>query len=203
MDWVATAAGRSGRPSVASLSFGGHYLASINTAAANLISSGVTTVVAAGNTNIDAANVSPASTPSVITVGASTITDAKAFYSNYGAVLGVWAPGTQRVDIEITETVSYFLSGSDVISTWNNNGTEMLSGTSMAAPYVAGYAAYLLTLDSSLTPATVASTIESQSLKNVLSGIRKFIDGPTFITLNSLSISIAAGTTNALLNNGL
>ena len=105
MDWVATAARRSGRPSVASLSFGGHYLASVNTVTANLISSGVTTVVAAGNTNIDAANVSPAITPSVITVGASTINDAKAFYSNYGAVLDVWAPGTRSIGIEITETV--------------------------------------------------------------------------------------------------
>ena len=73
----------------------------------------------------------------------------------------------------------------------------------MATPLVSSYPAYILTLDSSLTPATVAYTIESQSLKNVLSGIRKFIDGPTLITLNSLRISTAAGTTNALLNNGL
>lgn len=93
MNWVATAAGNSGRPSVASLSFGGNYLASVNTAAANLVSSGVTTVVAACNSDTDAANYSPASTPSVITVGAITIDDAKAPYSNYGAALDIWAPG--------------------------------------------------------------------------------------------------------------
>jgi len=50
----------------------------------------------------------------------------------------------------------------------------MLSGTSMAASHVAGYAAYLLTLDSALTPATVLATIKSQALKNTLTGIRKF-----------------------------
>lgn len=93
MDWVANTARNSGRPSVASLSLGGRYLASVNAAAANLVSSGVTTVVAATNFDSDAVDYSPASTPSVITVGATTIDDAKAPYSNYGAVLNVWAPG--------------------------------------------------------------------------------------------------------------
>lgn len=75
----------------------------------------------------------------------------------------------------------------------------------MATPHVSGYAAYLLTLDSSLTPAAVGSTIKSQSLKNALSGIRKFINlsTSTSVTGNSLSLSIAPGTTNALLNNHL
>jgi subtilisin family serine protease len=48
----------------------------------------------------------------------------------------------------------------------------------MAAPHVAGYAAYLLTLDSSLTPDAVRSTINSNALTNVLSGIRKLISPP-------------------------
>ena len=95
MDWVAGAAKSSGRPSVASLSLGGGIVASVNAAAANLVSSGVTTVVAAGNNNADAANYSPASTPSVITVGASTIADGKASFSNWGSVVDIWAPGTQ------------------------------------------------------------------------------------------------------------
>ena len=177
MDWVCKAARSSGRPSVASLSIGGPYFDPANVAATNLVSCGVTTVVAAGNSNDDAANFSPASAPSVITVGATTIADAKADYSNYGAVIDVWAPGTQEIGVEITQTVSSFPSGSNVISTWNNNGIKTLSGTSMATPHVSGYVAYLLTLDSSLTPDTVASTIKSQSLKNVLSGIRRFING--------------------------
>jgi len=95
MDWVAGAAKSSGRPSVASLSLGGAFLASVNEATANLVSSGVTTVVAAGNSWTDAADTSPASTPSAITVGASTIADEKAFFSNYGAVVDIWAPGMQ------------------------------------------------------------------------------------------------------------
>ena len=67
----------------------------MNTAAANLVSSGVTAVAAAGNNNGNAANISPASAPSVITVGASTINDEKAVNSNWGAVIDIWAPGTQ------------------------------------------------------------------------------------------------------------
>jgi len=64
--------------------------------------------------------------------------------------------------------------GDDIISTWNDGKTASEGGTSMATPHVAGYAALLLTLDSSLTPATVDSTIKSKALKNVLSDIRKF-----------------------------
>jgi len=87
INWVTKVAKNSSRPSVASLSFGGGFYASVNTVAANLVSSGVTTVVAAYNDGADAANYSPAGTLSVITVGASTIDDAKAYYSNYGPVL--------------------------------------------------------------------------------------------------------------------
>jgi len=75
----------------------------------------------------------------------------------------------------------------------------------MAAPHVAGYVAYLLTLDSSLTPATIESTIKSKALKGAIADIRKFTDSPitTSVVRVSLFLSIAAGTTNALLNNGL
>lgn len=166
MDWVAKTAANSSRPSVASLSLGGGYTASVNSAAANLVSSGVTTVVAANNDNRDASNYSPASTPDAITVGATTIDDSKAPYSGFGSILDIWAPG------------------SNVISTWNDGRTAFLSGTSMATPHVAGLAAYLLTLDSSLTPSSVSDTIKSKALQGVISGI-------------------PAGTTNALINNGL
>jgi len=63
----------------------------------------------------------------------------------------------------------------------------------MATPHVAGYAAYLLTMDSSLTPACIDSTIKSQSLKGVLSGIREFINGSTFISVTRNSSFLHSG----------
>jgi len=161
---------------------GGGFISSVNDAAANLVASGVTTAIAAGNSNADAANFSPASTPSVITVGASEIGDNKASYSNYGPLVDIWAPGMWRMT-RYPITISPTPLGSCIISTWNNGGTNTLSGTSMATPHVAGYAAYLITIDSSLTPAGVDSTIKLQALKNVLTGIRESID-------RSVSISV-------------
>ena len=108
MNWVANEARSTGRPSVASMSLAGGYMASINTAAANLVSSGVTAIVAAGNDNQDAGEYSPASTPSVITVGATTIADARASYSNYGAVVDIWAPGEQK-QMSRFQKLSYLL----------------------------------------------------------------------------------------------
>ena len=67
-----------------------------------------------------------------------------------------------------------WVTGDDIISTSKDGTTFSDSGTSMATPHVAGYAAYLLTLDSSLTPAAIDSTIKSKALKNVLSDIREF-----------------------------
>ena len=62
-----------------------------------------------------------------------------------------------------------------------DGGTTLAGGTSLATPYVAGYAAYLLTLDSSLTPAAVDSTIKSKALKNVLGDVRKSTNFSTTI----------------------
>ena len=101
MNWVAKTAADSGRPSVASLSFGGSNMASVNSAAASLVSSGVTTVVSANNGDRDASNYSPASSPDAITVGATTIDDAKASYSNFGSVLDIWAPGASKIDTAV------------------------------------------------------------------------------------------------------
>ena len=96
MDWVAGAAKRSGRPSVASITIGGEISDPVNDAAANLDSFGVTTVAAAGNDCMDAGTNSPACTPSAIAVDATNIADARADYSNRGAVvIDIWAPGTQ------------------------------------------------------------------------------------------------------------
>ena len=82
----------------------------------------VTAVVAAGNENQDACNVSPAREPSAITIGATTSRDARASFSNYGTCVDLMAPGQSIL------SASYA----------SNSGTATLSGTSMASPHVAG-----------------------------------------------------------------
>lgn len=97
MDWTAGAASKSGRPSVALLGFANYgYVESINAAAERLVYSGVSTVVAAGNGNVDAGDWSPSSTPSVFTVGAAKIDDARSTYSNFGPVVDIYSSGAHK-----------------------------------------------------------------------------------------------------------
>ena len=95
MDWVAGAAKTSGRPSVASMSILTFFSSAVNDAATNLVASGVTTVVSAGNYDNDAAYWAPSGAPTVITVGSSNIADAMSPWSNWGAIIDVFAPGMQ------------------------------------------------------------------------------------------------------------
>lgn len=123
LDYVANDTSR--RPAVANMSLGGGRSSSVNAAVAGAVRAGVTVAVAAGNETTDACTTSPASEPTAITVGATTISDARASYSNFGKCLDVFAPG------------------SGITSTWNtgDGATNTISGTSMAAPHVAGVAA--------------------------------------------------------------
>ncbi len=134
--------------SVISMSLGGPKSDAFNNAIEAAFQAGVLTVVAAGNDNDDANTTSPASAPNAITVGAIDVTNTRAWFSNYGAALDVFAPGV------------------DVLSTWigpNNNETETISGTSMATPHVAGLVLYL----KSLNPAGAAGS--AAATKNLLS----------------------------------
>jgi subtilisin family serine protease len=91
------------------MSLGGSYSASINNAAKALVNAGVFLAVAAGNDNKNAANYSPASEASACTVGATDSSDKKSSFSNYGAAVDVWAPGTSILSTWIggtTRTVS-------------------------------------------------------------------------------------------------
>jgi subtilisin family serine protease len=152
VDWVAANAVK---PAVANMSLGGGANTTLDNAVKNAVSKGITFVVAAGNGNFlgiaqNACNYSPARVPEAITVGATTNTDAKASYSNYGTCLDIFAPG------------------SSITSAWytNDTATNTISGTSMASPHVAGVAALYLQGNPGATPATVVGALTGNASLN-------------------------------------
>jgi subtilisin family serine protease len=149
IDWVRV---NGIHPAVANMSLGGGFNSSLNTAATNLANSGIFLAVAAGNENQDACNVSPASASGVFTTAASTSTDAKASYSNWGSCVEGYAPG------------------SSITSTWINSGTNTISGTSMASPHVAGVAALYKGAFGDAASSTIVTWIINNSTAGVISG---------------------------------
>jgi subtilisin family serine protease len=142
------------KPAVANMSLGGGASTALDNAVANSIRSGVTYALAAGNSNANACGSSPARVASAITVGATTSTDARASYSNYGTCLDIFAPG------------------SSITSAWynSNTATRSISGTSMASPHVAGAAALVLSANPSASPAAVRDSLVNASTPNVVTG---------------------------------
>ncbi len=131
------------KPAVANMSLGGSASTSLDTAVSNSIAAGVTYAIAAGNSATNACNTSPARVAAALTVGATTRTDGRAYYSNYGTCLDLFAPGDG-----VTST--YYSS---------DTATATMSGTSMAAPHVAGVAALYLATHTTATPAQVGSAL--------------------------------------------
>ncbi|GAA1991386.1 S8 family peptidase [Microbacterium pumilum] len=151
MNWVAANAKR---PAVANMSLGGIYSSSMNSAVKRLTDKGVTLAVAAGNDNLSSCYFSPASAASALTVAATTRTDARASFSNYGGCVDVFAPGQ------------------DITSTWLAGETNTISGTSMASPHVAGIAALVLQTNPTASPTTVASIIKADAARNKISNAK-------------------------------
>jgi subtilisin family serine protease len=153
VDWVT---GHAIHPAIANMSLGGPKSTSEDDAVRNSIASGVTYTIAAGNVvpnGQDASNFSPSDVSTAIVVGATDISDARASFSNFGSVLSTFAPGV------------------NITSDWigSNTATQTESGTSMAAPHVAGLASLYLQGFPTATPATVQGIIVSNSTGGVVS----------------------------------
>jgi subtilisin family serine protease len=150
LDWV-VAHHAADTPAIANMSLGGGANSLVDTAVNSVISDGVTVVVAAGNSASDACLSSPARVPAAITVGATTSADGIASFSNTGSCVDVLAPGVS------------------VVSTWNSSptATASLSGTSMAAPHVAGAAALL----SPTSPASAWTELKAAATADAISGL--------------------------------
>lgn len=150
VDWVA---GNHQKPAVANLSLGGFTSTALDTAVANAVDAGVTMVVAAGNDNANACNGSPNRVPEALTVGATTRQDQRSSFSNYGACVDLFAPG------------------SDITSAWYQSDTQTssLNGTSMAAPHAAGAAALYLAANPSATPNAVNLALVNDTVTGAIS----------------------------------
>ncbi|PNY28425.1 Cuticle-degrading protease [Tolypocladium capitatum] len=140
---------------VANMSLGGPKSSAVNAAAAAMVKANIFLSVAAGNGDADSRGVSPASEPTVCTVGASNSGDLRSSFSNFGPAVDIFAPG-QRV-----------------LSTWLSGTTASMSGTSMASPHIAGLAAYILSVDVFDEPQEICTKIQKLATANVLKNMRE------------------------------
>ncbi|WP_267243204.1 S8 family peptidase [Streptomyces sp. PR69] len=149
IDWVTQNAVK---PAVANMSLGGGADTALDNAVRNSIASGITYAIAAGNSNRDASNYSPARVTEAITVGSTTSSDSRSSFSNYGSVLDLFAPG------------------SSITSAWNSSdsATNTISGTSMAAPHAAGAAALYLADNATATPSQVSNALTDAATTGVV-----------------------------------
>ncbi|KAJ3544435.1 hypothetical protein NM208_g3052 [Fusarium decemcellulare] len=153
-----TSKGRQGR-SVVNLSLGGPASTTWTNAIQAAYTSGVLSVVAAGNGDangnpLPVSSQSPANAPNALTVGAITSAWRPASFTNYGPGVDIHAPGVS------------------ILSSWigSNTATNTISGTSMAAPHVAGLALYLQVLEGLSTPAAVTNRIKALGTSGGITG---------------------------------
>lgn len=186
VEWAATAhtetvsAAKKGKKkgfkgSVANMSLGGGASRTLDLAVNAAVDAGLHFAVAAGNDNADACKYSPAAAKNAVTVGASTLADERAYFSNFGKCTDIFAPGL------------------NILSTWvgSKYATNIISGTSMASPHICGLLAYLLSLQpasdsayavADITPKHLKADIIAISTRNALSDIPE--DTPNILAWN-------------------
>jgi cerevisin len=135
--------------SAANMSLGGGKSRVLDAAVNAAVEAGIHFAVAAGNDNADSCNYSPAAAENAVTVGASTLLDERAYFSNYGKCNDIFAPGL------------------NILSTWigSEHATNTISGTSMASPHIAGLLAYFLSLQPAKDSAYAVADITPKELK--------------------------------------
>jgi len=166
--------------SVANMSLGGGKSQALDQTVNAAVRAGLHFAVAAGNDNADACDYSPAAADLAVTVGASTLGDDRAYFSNYGKCVDIFGPGL------------------NILSTWTGSryATKTISGTSMASPHIAGLLAYFLSLqpdsDSGfavgyLPPKELKRKMRSIASTGMLSGVPD--DTPNLLAWNGGGIA--------------
>jgi cerevisin len=161
--------------SVANMSLGGGKSKTLEDAVNAGVEAGLHFAVAAGNDNADACSYSPAAAEKAVTVGASTLSDERAYFSNYGKCTDIFAPGL------------------NILSTWigSNKAVNTISGTSMASPHIAGLLAYFVSLQPSKDSAFAVELTPEKLKKDLIS-----------IATEGILTDIPADTPNLLAWNG-
>ncbi|MFJ7588109.1 S8 family peptidase [Streptomyces sp. NPDC097617] len=156
LDWVVKDAAKApATPAVANMSIGGTRSYALDAAVARAVARGITVTVAAGNDGANACSGSPAAVPQALTVGATDAADRRAPFSDHGRCVDLSAPGV------------------GITSAWKGTATATAraSGTSMAAPHVAGVAALILARGIARTPAQVSAELLRSAVPDRISGL--------------------------------
>lgn len=174
MEWVITAHKKFNPTElgVVSMSLGGGYSDAINQGANRIVESGLFLAVAAGNSNKDSCTGSPSSAEKAFTVGASDINDNRAYFSEFGKCVDIFAPGL------------------DIWSCKPGGSYQFLSGTSMATPFVAGFASYVGTYLETTDPDVIAKAINDHSSKHKVKNSKSANDNLPFDNLVELDAQL-------------